>query len=343
MKYNSIGEQLIAKAQELDPSYKPDKFNDMSEAIDVILNNSGGGYKIKKLYITENGLYDNDFEAYKPVVVDVPQISEDGTLLKTLLDETKTAHGLFRNYKGISVDNLINYIDTSKVTNMESMFAYCSNLTSVPLLATFNVTTMSDMFTNCNSLTTIPELDTSNVTIMEHMFSNCSNLISIPKLDTSKVVNMIYMFYNCSNLKSIPLLNTSNVREMQSFVEGCSSLTTFPELDTSNVTSFYGCFKNCSQLTSIPNLQIKDDSNSRFEYMFDGCSSLTSIGMYGFAKSINISQTALEHDALVAFLNQAGTANNRYGQQKITMGSAKLALLSDQEKAIATNKGWTLA
>ena len=41
MKYNSIGEQLIAKAQELDPNYKPDKFNDMSEAIDVILNNTG--------------------------------------------------------------------------------------------------------------------------------------------------------------------------------------------------------------------------------------------------------------------------------------------------------------
>ena len=45
MKYNSIGEQLIAKAQELDPNYKPDKFNDMSEALDVILNNSGGGGK----------------------------------------------------------------------------------------------------------------------------------------------------------------------------------------------------------------------------------------------------------------------------------------------------------
>ena len=43
MKYNSIGEQLIAKAQELDPSYKPDKFNDMSEAINIILNNSGRG------------------------------------------------------------------------------------------------------------------------------------------------------------------------------------------------------------------------------------------------------------------------------------------------------------
>ena len=42
MKYNSIGEQLIAKAKELDPNYKPDKFNDMSEALDVILNNTGG-------------------------------------------------------------------------------------------------------------------------------------------------------------------------------------------------------------------------------------------------------------------------------------------------------------
>lgn len=39
MKYNSIGEQLIAKAKELDPSYKPDKFNDMSEALNIILNN----------------------------------------------------------------------------------------------------------------------------------------------------------------------------------------------------------------------------------------------------------------------------------------------------------------
>ena len=39
MKYNSIGEQLIAKAKELDPSYKSDKFNDMSEALDIILKN----------------------------------------------------------------------------------------------------------------------------------------------------------------------------------------------------------------------------------------------------------------------------------------------------------------
>lgn len=39
MKYNSIGEQLITKAKEINPSYKDDKFNDMSEALDIILTN----------------------------------------------------------------------------------------------------------------------------------------------------------------------------------------------------------------------------------------------------------------------------------------------------------------
>ena len=39
MKYNSIGQQLIAKAKKIDPSYKDDKFNDMSEALDIILTN----------------------------------------------------------------------------------------------------------------------------------------------------------------------------------------------------------------------------------------------------------------------------------------------------------------
>lgn len=245
MKYNSIGEQLIAKAQELDPSYKPDKFNDMSEALDVILNNSSRGYKIKKLTITENGLYDNEFEAYKPVVVEVPQISKNGTLLKTLLDATKSTYYLFREYKGTSVDDLISYIDTSNVTYMYAMFS------------------------GCNKLTTIPILDTSNVENMVSMFEGCTNLTSVPALDVSKCIN--------------------------------------------------------------------------FGSVFRSCSKLTSIGMYGFRYDISISDTALEHDAIVALLNQAGTANNKYAQQRITIGSAKLALLSDEEKAIATNKGWTLA
>lgn len=50
----------------------------------------------------------------------------------------------------------------------------------------------------------------------------------------------------------------------------------------------------------------------------------------------DIKQEEQKHGALVAFLNQAGTAYNSVS--KIIMGSDKLALLSDEEKAIATNR-----
>ena len=180
---------------------------------------------------------------------------------------------------------------------------------------TANVTTTSSMFQRCSNLTTIPALNTSNVTSMSDMFRSCSKLTTIPALDTSKVTNMSLMFYECYDLTEPPALDTSNVTNMSLMFGYCRNLTTIPALDASKVNDMSGIFGYCKKLTSI--------------------------GMYGFTRSIDISSTALQHDALVAFLNQAGTAYD--SSQKITMRADKLALLSDEEKAIATNKGWTLA
>lgn len=133
--------------------------------------------------------------------------------------------------------------------------------------------------------------------------------------DTANVTNMSSMFNRCYNLKAIPELYTSNVTDMTQMFKDCSTLITIPALDASNVTNMSAIFQYCYRLATID--------------------------MYGFTRSISIYDTALEHDAIVAFLNQAGTAYD--SSQKITMGSTKLALLSDEEKTIATNKGWTLA
>ena len=274
----------------------------------------GGDYEIKELVITENGVYDTAGEAYKPVRVNVPQTAQGGSV-KSLLDATKTTNSLFKGYKGASVDGLISYSDTSNVTNMREMFFLATKLTSVPQLDTSKVTDMSEMFRNCSSLTSVPQLDTSNVTDMESMFYSCINLTTIPQLNTSKATRMLTMFLGCGKLTTIPQLDTSNATNMGEMFSGCTSLTSIPELNVSRATYFSSIFRNCT--------------------------SLTSIGMYGFNRSIDITDTALEHDAIVAFLNQAGTAYNN--SQTITMGSAKLALLSDEEKAIATSKGWTLA
>ena len=234
-----VGDKSISRRM---ITYKVDDTGKITSIDGHELAGGGGGYEIKELVVTENGVYDVAGEAYKPVRVNVPQTAQSGTL-KALLDATKSAYYLFNNYKGTNVEDLISYADTS------------------------------------------------NVDYMRCMFYQAIKLITIPRLDTSKVTNMSFMFY------------------------GCYALTSIPQLDTSKVTDM--------------------------SEIFSGCNKLTSIGVYGFTRSVNISSTALGHDAIVAFLNQAGTAYN--SSQKITMGSTKLALLSDEEKAIATNKGWQLA
>ena len=132
---------------------------------------------------------------------------------------------------------------------------------------------------------------------------------------------------------------TKSAKELFFKYAGASVDGLISEHDTSNVTDMGSMFAHCYFLISIPTLDASKATN--LAAVVNQSGKLTAIGLYGFRYSIDISSTALGHDAIVAFLNQAGTAYN--SSQKITMGSAKLALLSDEEKAIATNKGWTLA
>lgn len=159
-------------------------------------------------------------------------------------------------------------------------------------------------------------------------------------LDATKSAKNLFSSYNGLSVDELISYNdTANVARMDYMFNNCTSLTSIPRLDTSQVTSMNGMFSYANKLTAIPELDASKVEN--FDSIFYNCGSLTSIGIYGFTRSIDISPTALGHDALVAFLNQAGNAYD--SSQKIKIGQTKLALLSDEEKAIATNKGWQLA
>ena len=157
--------------------------------------------------------------------------------------------------------------------------------------------------------------DTSNVTDMTSMFNSCSSLTSIPLFDTSKVTNMDAMFINCSNLSSIPQFNTSRVKMTNDMFKGCYRLTNIPSIDVSAVV--------------------------RMNLMFYSCNSLTEIHMYGMKVDFDISSsTKFTREALVEILNNLATVTST---QTLTMRSTNLAKLTDEDKAIATGKGWTLA
>lgn len=91
--------------------------------------------------------------------------------------------------------------NTSGVTNMRFMFAYCTSLTSVSLFDTNSVTDMGVMFQACTSLTSVPLFDTSRVTNMVFMFDSCYSLTSVPLFDTNRVTDMRIMFRDCRKVK----------------------------------------------------------------------------------------------------------------------------------------------
>lgn len=174
------------------------------------------------------------------------------------------------------------------------------------------------LFFNYNG-TSIDDLitynDTSEVTNMNSMVQSCSLLTTIPQLNTSNVNSMSSMFYICNSLTSIPLLDTSKVINMSNMFYGCSDLTTVPALDVSNVTNLNN--------------------------MFSRCFSLKSILMTGMKVSFDISaSTQFEKSDLVTILNNLATVTTT---QTLKMGATNLAKLTEEDKAIATNKGWTLA
>ena len=270
-------------------------------------------------------------------------------------------NGMFRACTSLTSVPLFN---TSNVTNMSSMFVDCSSLKTVPLFNTSNVTNMSYMFQGCSSLTTILEMDTSNVTDMSHMFQSCENLTTVPYFNTSNVTNMSDMFSFCTSLTSVPLFNTSNVNSMSYMFSYCSSLTSIPEMDTSNVTNFKSLFKNCDKLTTIECISFKSfkESTMNGDYMF-GWNSNSSIrkavfkdiGYQSIAVQFNASYIANWGvnsdeipdarqsliDSLITYSFDRATAG--YPTCEIKLSSNTKALLTEDEKAQITAKGFTIA
>ena len=190
-----------------------------------------------------------------------------------------------------------------------------------------------------DSLDFIEGLDTSSVTSFNCTFYGCNNITKIPQIDTSNGKQFSQTFYGCSKLTDIPYLEMSNAITTTQMFHGCESLTTIPLFNTSKVDNATYMFRNCTSLVTVPALDFSRVSN--MQNIFYGCPQLKSILAYGMKVSFDISaSTQFETSDLVVILNNLATVTT---PQTLTMGATNLAKLSEEQKAIATSKGWTLA
>ncbi len=186
------------------------------------------------------------------------------------------------------------------------------------------------------------------------------------------------MFSRCqiTNLESLLAERNAEIDTKGSYYvdEFCSqsSITHVPVI---NATTSYGCnsmFNACSNLVSVRKIILKDTGAQSLTNAFSGCSKLEHIRFEGVIGT-NVSFSAcnkLTHESLfgeIATEEQKTAGKNillfngqhYYGgiiialrdfvsegsttTRTLTLGSTNLAKLTDEEKAIATQRGWTLA
>ena len=123
--------------------------------------------------ITENDEY--DVTTYAKVNVNVPKDGVD-KIQRYIELQGNSAMSLFRGFSGTNLDELLDGVDMSNVTNMREMFMYCSQITTVPLFPTSNNMNTRDMLSQCGKLTVVPPFDMVNVTSTTDMFAGCKLL-----------------------------------------------------------------------------------------------------------------------------------------------------------------------
>lgn len=184
--------------------------------------------------------------------------------------------------------------NTEKVTDMQTMFEGSTNLRTINLPKGFigsNVTDLNGMFRGCVSLTEL-DLSGSNaekVKNMGSMFYGCVALsnLNLSGFKTGSLTDMQYLFSSCQSLESLDLsgFNTENVTSMVSMFSQCSSLRSLDlsSFNTSKVIGMNLMFYNCTNLESIDLSSFETENLQQMPHMFYSCTKLETLDLSSFA------------------------------------------------------------
>lgn len=213
----------------------------------------------------------------------------------------------------------------------------CTSLTSVPTDGWNGA--MNHCFFNCTSLS--QQINISSATNLQQTFQNCSSLSITPTLPTSANCSMAQCFQSCTSLVTPPVI-PQGVTNMDSCYNSCSNLTG-KAIVPNSVTTFSNCFKDCSKLNSITFPLDSIGTGLSYDETLKGCNSLTDIEWTGL-RTTNFSLLALyappftQADVKELVNDHLGTIESA----TLTLGETYLAYLTEEEKASAVSKGWTL-
>ena len=137
--------------------------------------------------------------------------------------------------------------------------------------------------------------------------------------------------------------DTSNCVSFLQTWQDANGIVRMPVIDTSKATNISYAFAMRNLVTFDKFIPPKTKLHYGIKTAFNGCYALENIVVEGdILQDINFSYSSkLTHDSLMSIIN--ALVNNTEGTTlTCSLGTTNLAKLTDAEKAIATEKGWTL-
>ena len=247
-------------------------------------------------YDTNFGKGDDQILSYNPMWM---LVNEREKIKSVVFDESfkdarpTTCAQWFFYFTGLTMIEHLDYLNTSEVDDMRSMFSNCTSLETLDL-SSFNtekVTSMQTMFEGSTNLRTInlPKgFIGSNVTDLNAMFRGCASLteLDLSGSNAEKVKNMGSMFYGCVALSNLNLsgFKTGSVTDMRYLFSSCQSLESLDlsSFNTENVTSMVAMFSQCSSLRSLDLSSFNTSKVIGMNLMFYNCTNLESIDLSSF-------------------------------------------------------------
>lgn len=119
----------------------------------------------------------------------------------------------------------------------------------------------------------------------------------------------------------------------------------FPAYPRNDAVTYHQTFLQCNYLKKIDILRV--EPRTSFNGTFGACYALESLTIEGVIgkNGFSVKDCPLNHDSLMSIINalEDKTGDESGTSWVITLGATNLEKLTDEEKAIATDRGWSLA
>lgn len=293
--------------------------------------------------ITEKGVSVADTDTFRSYADKIKSIQNSEGVSSEYFGDT-IVYSDIANIGWISlIKKFTNSVITVDTSSPGYLFSYFPNLTIPKMTFAKQLLNLSSFF-RYSKLKQIDftifaeDIDTSEVANMTYMFASCYDLenLNLSNFNTSKTTRMTNMFDNCLKLKSLNLganFNTTKVNNMSFMFNACPKLEAIPKLNASGITTISSFCTGSTELVDLGGLENLGQAYST-----------TQSANYN-AYRLNLStNNKLTHESLMNVINNLyDIATKGCKAQNLQLGAENIAKLTEEEIAIATEKGWTVS